>query len=409
MKTEIIPVGTEILLGNIVDTDSCFLASQLSMLGIDLHYISTVGDNEARLIDTLRRAWDRADIIIVTGGLGPTEDDITREAIGRLVGEELTIDQELWYALQRLLSRYPGGIPQSNMRQASVIHSAEVIHNRMGTAPGWWVEKDNHIIIALPGPPAEMKLMWEESILPRIREKVDRAIILSRTIKTFRLAEARVEELVAPLSRLSNPTLATYIHPDGVHLRITAKAATEEEARSIISRSEEQVRQALSSHIWGVDDDTLGSVVGMLLKARNLTLSTMESSTEGLLCNAIADCVESPDYFEGGLLACNRGAKAAFGVAESIMERHGEEGPEVAAAMAEVARKHLNADLGLGVSCAMDSDSNSGDAFICLIGDGSNRIFTHRLRGDRARMRQRAVFAALFDLRRVLLEEVQCT
>ncbi|MFU8796690.1 MAG: CinA family nicotinamide mononucleotide deamidase-related protein, partial [Dehalococcoidia bacterium] len=398
MKTEIIPVGTEILLGNIVDTDSSFLANQLSVLGIDLHYISTVGDNEGRLLDTLRRAWDRADIIIVTGGLGPTEDDITREAIARLVGEELTIDQRLWNALQRLLSRYPGGIPQSNIRQASVIPSAEVIQNRIGTAPGWWVEKGEHIIIALPGPPAEMKLMWEDSVLPRIREKAERATILSRTIKTFRLAEARVEELVAPLSRLSNPTLATYIHPDGVYLRITAKAATEEEARSIISNSEEQVRRALAAHIWGVDDDTLGCVVCALLNSRNLTLATMESSTDGVLCNAIADCAESPTCFAGGLLAGNHRAKAALGVDESIMGRHGEESPAVAEAMAEVARKRLRADLGLGVSCAMDSDSNSGDAFICLNGDGSSRVFSHRLRGDRARMRQRAVFAALFDL-----------
>ncbi len=409
MKTEIIPVGTEILLGNIVDTDSSFLANQLSMVGMDLHYISTVGDNEDRLVDTLRRAWDRADVIIVTGGLGPTEDDITREAIARLVDEELTTDQKVWDELQRLLGRYPGGIPKSNMRQASVIPSAEVMQNRIGTAPGWWIEKDEHIIVALPGPPAEMKLMWEESVLPRMREKVERATILSRTIKTFRLAEAKVEELVAPLSRLSNPTLATYIHPDGVYLRITAKAATEEEALRIISSSEEEVRRALSAHIWGMDNDTLGHVVSRLLKARNLSLATMESSTDGYLCSAIADCTESPAVFAGGLLAGNLRAKVALGVDESIFERHGEESPEVARAMAEVARTQLRADLGLSVSCAMDSDSNSGDAFICLDEDGSSRVFSHRLRGDRARMRQRAVFAALFDLRGVLLEEVQCT
>jgi len=341
--------------------------------------------------------------------LGPTEDDITREAIARLVGEEMATDQEVWGELQRLLSRYPGGIPKSNMRQASVIPSAEVMHNRIGTAPGWWVEKDKHIIIALPGPPAEMKLMWEESVLPRMREKGERATILSRTIKTFRLAEARVEELVAPLSRLSNPTLATYIHPDGVYLRITAKAATEEEAHSIISNSEEEVRRALDAHIWGVDNDTLGNVVRRLLKDRNLTLATMESSTDGFLCCAIADCSESSCGFAGGLLAVNHRAKAALGVDGATMERHGEESPEVARAMAGVARKHLCADLGLGVSCAMDSDSNSGDAFICLNREGSSREFSHRLRGDRARMRQRAVFAALFDLRGVLLEEVQCT
>lgn len=406
MKTEIIPVGTEILLGNIVDTDSSFLANQLSMLGIDLHFISTVGDNEDRLVDTLRRAWDRADMIIVTGGLGPTGDDITREAIARLLDERLVVDQELWQRLQRLLSRYAGTIPQSNIRQAAVIPSAGVIPNHMGTAPGWWVEKDNHIIIALPGPPDEMKLMWQEGVVPRLREKVDGTIILSRTIKTFRLAEARAEEMVTHLSRLSNPTLATYINPDGVHLRITAKAGTEDEARVMISSIEEQVRTVLSGHIWGADDDTLSSVIGRLLKAKGVTLSAMESATEGHLGSTIADGVPGLTQFKGSLLACSAEAKEACGVDACIMEEYGDESPEVAKRMAEVARRHFQTDIGLGVACNLDCGTNSGDAFICLSSDRCDRVFSHALRGDRSRMKKRAVFAALFDLRRVLIEEV---
>ncbi|MHC1578555.1 MAG: competence/damage-inducible protein A, partial [Dehalococcoidia bacterium] len=152
MKAEIIPVGTEILLGNIIDTNSCFLANQLPLLGIDLHFISTAGDNHKRLVDTLKRAWKRADLIITTGGLGPTQDDITREAISELVNEEPKVDEGLWQGLQDLLRRYLGEVPQSNIRQATVIPSVEVIPNRMGTAPGWWLEKDDRIVIALPGP-----------------------------------------------------------------------------------------------------------------------------------------------------------------------------------------------------------------------------------------------------------------
>jgi len=406
MKTEIIPVGTEILLGNIVDTDSSFLANQLSMLGIDLHFISTVGDNEDRLVDTLRRAWDRADMIIVTGGLGPTGDDITREAIGRLLGEEVVVDQEVWQALQRLLKRYPGPIPQSNIRQAAVIPSAEVVPNPMGTAPGWWVEKAGHIIIALPGPPDEMKLMWQERILPRLKEKVDGAVILSRTIKTFRLAEAKVEELVAHLSSLSNPTLATYFKPDGIHLRITAKAGTEEEARAMISNSEEQIRRILSGHIWGADDDTLGSVIGSLLKAKGVTLSAMESATEGHLGSTIADGIPCFSQFKGSVLASSAEAKSACGVDACIMEEYGDESPEVAKRMAEVVRRHFQTDIGLGVACNLDCGTNSGDASICLSSDKCDWVFSHPLRGDRSRMKKRAVFAALFDLRRVLIEEV---
>jgi len=406
MKAEIIPIGTEILLGNIIDIDSSFLANQLPLLGIDLYFISTVGDNQERLVDTLKQAWKRADLIITTGGLGPTQDDITREAIGELVSEELTVDKNLWQALQDLLSRYIGEIPRSNIKQATIIPSAQIIPNRMGTAPGWWVEKDDHIIITLPGPPDEMKLMWQEGILPKLEQRITGDVILSRIIKTFRLAEAKVDELVANVSKLSNPTLATYIKPDGVYLRITAKAKGETEAQRLIAQSEEQIRSVLSSYIWGVDDDTLDSVIGELLRVKNLSLAIMESCTEGLLCSIIASGQESCTYFMGGLLACCDEAKIACGVDTSIIEQYGKESIQLAEAMAETARRNLKADIGMGVGGNMSPDENSGDAFICLSSDRFNQSFTHRLRGNRSRMKQRAAYAALFDLRRILIEEV---
>jgi nicotinamide-nucleotide amidase len=406
MKAEIIPIGTEILLGNIIDTNSYFLANQLPLLGIDLYFTSTVGDNQERLVDTLKRAWKRADLIITTGGLGPTQDDITREAISKLVNEELKVDENLWQELQGLLSRYPGKILQSNIKQATVIPSAQVIPNLMGTAPGWWVEKDDHIIIALPGPPDEMKLMWQEGVLHKLEQKATGEVILSRIIKTFRLAEAKVDELVAPVSQLSNPTLATYINPDGVYLRITAKAKEKAEAQRLISQSEEQIRSFLSPYIWGVDDDTLGSVTGELLRAKNLSLATMESCTEGLLCSTIASSRESYTYFKGGLLVCCDEAKMACGVDTSVMERYGKENTLIAKAMAETARRNLESDIGMGVGGNMNSDENSGNVFIGLSSDKFERTFTHTLRGNRSRMKQRAVYAALFDLRKTLLEEV---
>jgi nicotinamide-nucleotide amidase len=409
MKAEIIPVGTEILLGNIVDTNSSFLANQLPLLGIDLYFISTAGDNHRRLVDTLKRAWKRADIIITTGGLGPTQDDITREAIGELVGEQLTTDDKLWLELQNLLRGFTGEVPQSNVRQAAVIPSARVIPNRMGTAPGWWVEKNGHIVIALPGPSDEMKMMWQNGVLPRLQQRMTGEVIMSRTIKTFRLAEAKVDELVAPVSKLSNPTLGTYIKPDGVHLRITAKSSNRTEAQRLISQSEDQIRSILSPYIWGVDDDTLGSVIGDLLRARNLSLASMESCTEGLLCSTIAGGSGSCTYFKGGLLACCDESKIACGVDAAITERCGQESPEVAMAMAEVARKNLSTDVGMGVTGNMNLKENSGEAFIALSGHKFERSFSHKLRGNHSRMKQRTVYAALFDLRRTLLEEVQCT
>jgi nicotinamide-nucleotide amidase len=409
MKAEIIPVGTEILLGNIIDTNSSFLANQLPLLGIDLHFISTAGDNRKRLVDTLKRAWKRADLIITTGGLGPTLDDITREAIGELVKEELKVDERLWQELQDLLRHYTGEIPQSNIRQATSIPSAQIIPNRMGTAPGWWVEKDDHIIIALPGPSDEMKMMWQEGILPKLEQRATGEVILSRVIKTFRLAEAKVDELVAHISKLSNPTLATYINPDGVYLRITAKAKEKTEAQRLISRSEEQIRNILSPYIWGVDDDTLGSVIGNLLRAKNWSLATMESCTEGLLCSTIASGRESCTYFKGGLLASCDEAKIACGVDVSIMGQYGKESIQVAKAMAETARRNLKTDISIGVGGYINPDTNSGEAFIGLSSGKFEQTFTHTLRGNRSRMKQRAVYAALFDLRKMLLEEVQCT
>jgi nicotinamide-nucleotide amidase len=406
MKAEIIPVGTEILLGNIIDTDSSFLANQLPLLGIDLYFISTVGDNQERLVNTLKQAWKRADLIITTGGLGPTQDDITREAIGELVNEELTVDELLWQELQDLFRRYLREIPQSNIKQATIIPSAQIIPNRMGTAPGWWVEKDDHIIIALPGPPDEMKLMWQESILPELKQRLTGEVILSRIIKTFRLAEAKVDELVAHVSKMSNPTLATYIKPDGVYLRITAKAKGETEAQRLIAQSEEQIRNVLSSYIWGVDDDTLDSVIGELLRAKNLSLATMESCTEGLLCSTIASGRESCTYFKGGLLACCDETKIACGVDISIIERYGKESTQLAMAMAETARRNLKTDIGMSVGGNINPDKNSSDAFIGLSSDKFEQTFTHTLHGNRSRMKQRAVYAALFDLRRMLLEEV---
>jgi len=349
MKAEIIPVGTEILLGNIVDTNSSFLANQLPLLGIDLYFISTAGDNQKRLVDTLKRAWKRADIIITTGGLGPTQDDITREAISKLVNEELKVDEKLWQELQELLRRYLGEIPQSNIRQATTIPSAQVIPNRMGTAPGWWVEKDDHIIIALPGPSDEMKMMWQESVLPKLEQTATREIILSRVIKTFRLAEAKVDEMVSPISKRSNPTLATYINPDGVYLRITAKANEKTEAQRLIAQSEQQIRSVLGAYVWGVDDDTLGSVIGQLLRAKDWSLATMESCTEGLLCSTIAGGRESCAYFKGGLLASCDEAKIACGIDAAIMNGYGKESIQLAKAMADTARRNLKTNIGIGV------------------------------------------------------------
>ncbi len=406
MKAEIIPVGTEILLGNIVDTNSCFLAGQLPALGIDLYFISVVGDNHKRLLSTLRRAWRRASLIITTGGLGPTQDDITRECIAELVDEELEVDDRLWRDLQSLFIQHHWQLPECNIRQAAIVPSARAIPNFAGTAPGWWLEKDNHIVVALPGPEDEMRAMWVEDILPELQQKLTGDVIMSRTIKTFGLSEARMDELLAPLLHLCNPTLATYVKPDGVHLRITVKAKGEAEAKEIIAQRETESRNRISPYIWGVDNDTLESVVAGLLEAKHLSLATMESCTGGLLSDCICTSPESSSYFRGGLVACCDEAKTILGLDAHAPEYYDKGSNDEAQAMAEAVRRNFRADLGLAVSGSINPDENSADVFIGLNGDKLKRTRSYAFLGNRLRIKQRAVYAALFELSKALLEEV---
>ncbi len=205
MRAEIISIGTELLLGQIVDTNTQFLADQLALLGIDLYYTSSVGDNYERLLGVLRQSWQQSELILTTGGLGPTEDDITREAIAGLLDEELEVEPSLKQNLVNFFVQLDLEMPLSNIKQATLIPSATAILNPQGTAPGWWIEKDGRIIIAMPGPPSEMQFMWRNEVFHRLQQKT-KAIILSRTIKTFGLSEAKVDELVAPLLSSPNPT-----------------------------------------------------------------------------------------------------------------------------------------------------------------------------------------------------------
>jgi nicotinamide-nucleotide amidase len=409
VKAEIIPIGTEILLGNIVETNSSFLANELASLGIDLYFVSTVGDNRRRIIDTLQRAWTRADLVITTGGLGPTQGDITRETIAEFLGEEASVDLGLWHELQERLRHFYSEIPQSNAKQATVIPSARVIPNPIGTAPGWWIEKDNHILVTMPGPPHEMQLMWTERVLPKLHQKVTGTIILSRTLKTLGAGESKVDELLAPFLPMANPTLATYAKPDGIHLRITAKGADEAHTTRMLAEREADIREILDPYVWGKDDDTLESTVGELLRTNGWSLAVMESWTDGLLSNAVASNPESRASFKGGLIAFSDEAKVALGIDARILEYYGSESAEVAEAMAEQARTSLRADFAIGVAGTESASEGTTQVFITVASDRLKQAAARTFLGDTRRTKQRTVYAALFELRRMLLQEVQCT
>jgi len=406
VKAEIISVGTELLLGEIIDTNASFLSSQLPLLGIDLYWISQVGDNQARLTEVLNRAWQRSDLILITGGLGPTEDDLTREAIAEMLGEQLRIEPALKREIEEFFTRRGREMSPSDIKQAALIPSATAIHNIRGTAPGWWVERDGHILVAMPGPPGEMHSMWHKEVLPQIRQRFSGAIILSKTIKTFGLTEAAVGELVSPLLSSANPTLAIYAKADGIHLRVTAKARSQKQAESMVAQYEASVRSILGEYIWGTDNETLESVVGSLLTEKGLSLAVMESCTGGLLAATITDAPGASTYFRGGLVAYSNEAKIACGIGARLITDYGVISAEVAQTMAEAARLRLGANIGIGVTGVAGPNEMEGKPVGTVyigIDDGKRKqVIKGNYPGDRARVKRRATTAALFELNKML-------
>ncbi|HEY5002209.1 MAG TPA: molybdopterin-binding protein, partial [Ktedonobacteraceae bacterium] len=213
MRAEILSCGTELLLGHITDTNATYLAQSLAPLGIDLYFVSQVGDNQERIVGTLRRAWERSDLIIMTGGLGPTEDDLARESISALLGETMQVDPELATDLRAKFAQMGVQMPESNMKQATLIPSAQVLLNPIGSAPGWWVEQNGRIIVAMPGVPREMYRMWQEQAIPRLQPLLGGSIF-TRILRVTGLGESTVEERVGSLLHRTNPTIATYAKDD---------------------------------------------------------------------------------------------------------------------------------------------------------------------------------------------------
>lgn len=406
MRAEIISCGTELLLGHITDTNATFLAQSLPTLGIDLYFVSQVGDNLGRIVETLQRAWQRSDLIIMTGGLGPTEDDLAREAISSLLGETMQVQPDLEATLRARFAHMRAPMPERNLKQASLIPSAQSLPNPIGTAPGWWVEKDQRIIVAMPGVPKEMYRMWEEEVVPRLARDLG-GLIFTRILRVTGLGESTVEERLGVLVRSDNPTLATYAKNDAVDVRITAKAQTREEAERMVTEMEAQARNRLGHHVFGTDKQTLASIVGEQLLARKQTLAVMESLTGGQLSNTITDVPGSSAYFVGGLVAYSTELKAQMGVPRAILEEHGAVSEETACAMAHAIREQFGADFGIGVTGVAGPDKQEekpvGTMHIAIEGpDGVTSVMGPGWRASRSDNKRYAVLAALNLLRRYL-------
>jgi nicotinamide-nucleotide amidase len=360
LVAEIISVGTELLLGEIIDTNAAYLAGKMRDRGIFVYRKSTVGDNMARLTAALKEALLRADLVVLGGGLGPTDDDMTREAIAEVAGAEPYLDEALLDNLRRMFAARGRPMPESNHKQAWLIKDAIALENPVGTAAGWYVSFGEKVIVALPGPPHELKKMWQEQVEPRL--PVSDQQIYHRTIHTSGIGESDLAARISQFTRLESPGIGTYARNSGVDVRVAAVAPTMAQARAIAEPVIMEIEAILSPWIFGYDDETLISAIMKLLLAAGQTFSCMESVTGGGLAAEITDCPGIRACFVGSLTAYINSVKIQAGVAEELIREHGAVSEQVAQAMAQAARKMFKTDWGLATTGVAGPDPLEGKA-----------------------------------------------
>ena len=289
MKAVILTIGTEILMGEMLDTNSIYLANELPKLGITLKKTISIGDELEELQTTITQELHDSDIIITTGGMGPTSDDLTRESIAGYCGEKMSVDEEQLRTLKELFKNRGQQMPSTNIKQASLIPSAVAIPNSRGTAPGWMVKKDKKVIVALPGPPAELMNMWNKYIVPSLKSLDASEVFVTRNIKSFGISEGELDGKFSHLFGLGNPFLGIYSKQDGIHLRIIAHSKTHKKARKLIAPIEEEIVHSIGASIWGFDDDTPAIKLMCLLEEKKLQLNIWESFTNGLIAHNLSE------------------------------------------------------------------------------------------------------------------------
>jgi len=406
LKAEIMGIGTELLMGELTDTNSSWIASRLPALGIELQWVSIIGDDLPRLTEAFKQGMERSDIIFTTGGLGPTQDDLTREAIAAAFGETPIIQQEVVEDLERYFAARGGPMPQHNIKQANLIPSARFVPNHNGTAPGWWAEREGKIIICMPGPPGENQSMWEEQVEPQLAGLIEDEVTITRNIKTMGMSEGAVDEIVSEFFGVENPYLGIYSKADGIHLRIIARAKDTATAHSMIAPVEKAIHERLGEYVWGYDDDTPEQAAGKSLMERGLSVAVMEMCTGGALANSITDNPNSVSYFKGGNVAYDGTALRSCGVPGEVMEKHGVVSQETANAMAEAVRRQLNADVGIAVTGVPGPGEFEGKplglAYICISNGEKIREMEMRLPPRRVTIKRRVPNQALIELRRLV-------
>lgn len=415
MRAEIIAVGTELLLGQIANTNAKTISEGLAGIGVDVMFHTVVGDNEERIAATIAQALERSDVVIITGGLGPTHDDLTREAIARASGRPLERRPELEEALRERFARFGRVMAETNLRQADQPQGALAIPNPRGSAPGVALVHDGKRIYAMPGVPHEMGAMFFESVLPDLAEATPGSALVSRIVRVAGIPESDLAQSLRPLiielDESRTATIALLPSFGEVQVRITAKGANADEARAYIGPVEEEVRKILGAGVFGTDHETLEGVVARLMMERGLTLAVAESVTGGMLASRLVDVAGASRFMKAGYVAYSQQAKMRdLAVGGAVIDAHGSVSAEAAEAMAAGARQRAGTDLGLsttGEAGPEPREANVGAVFVGISWEEGSRSRGFVAPGPRNLVRRWATLGALNLLRLWLIGEVE--
>lgn len=413
MTVELICVGTELLLGNIVNTNAAYMSEKCALLGLSMYYQSVVGDNPQRLEELLHTAMNRSDIVILGGGLGPTQDDLTKETAAKVMGRKLVEDAKAKEDIIRCLGKLNITITNNNWKQAMVPEDSIVLYNENGTAPGIIMEGDEATIILLPGPPNELIPMFENQVYPYLH-KLQPEVICSKMIKTCGIGESVAETKILDLiDTQTNPTIATYAKTGEVHLRITAKAATEEDAFRLIQPMEEELYRRFGNKIYSdCENETLEEAIGKLLVKHKLTVTTAESCTGGLLSGRLVNVSGISESFKEGYITYSNEAKEKLlGVSHETLEQYGAVSEQTALEMAAGCRKAAGADIGIGITGIAGPEGGTEEKPVGLVYiacDCCGRAYVKKCQftGNRSKVRESSVARALTMLREAVLTHI---
>jgi nicotinamide-nucleotide amidase len=408
---EIIAVGSEMLTSQRIDTNSLYITDQLNALGVEVRRKLIIGDDRALLTAAVRHALNHVDIVILTGGLGPTEDDVTREAVAAAVGRELVFSQELCDGIEERFRRRQRKMAEINRRQAYVIEGAEALPNTNGTAAGQWIAHEGHVVILLPGPPGELKPLFAKECIPRLTERLPVQVIRARFYRVTGLTESDLDALIAPVyTRYANPSTTILASPGDIQIHLRARCGTADDAERLLAEVGGPIEELLGRHLFSRNGDPLEAIVGALLREHGATLSVAESCTGGMAGERITSVAGSSDYFMGGFLTYTDRMKAdLLGVDPDLIARYTAVSKEVARAMADGARLRTGSTFALSITGEAGPESSSGapvgTIFVGFAGpDGPPEALRFAMPGDRPRIRGFATQAALDLLRRRLLK-----